>query len=320
MSNDEIKSFALSLGFFRVGIAQAEKLDGRYLDEWLQRGYHGEMSWMHTRRDLRLDPAQLFPNARSIIVCAMNYFTADEQKGDSSTAFISRYARGEDYHLVLKARLKKLLSYIQQRESQTKGRVFVDSAPILEKEWAVRAGIGWRGKHSNIITRSHGSWFFLGELIIDRELDIDQSFPKDYCGACTACIDACPTRAIIEPRVVDARRCISFLTIERKSEQSPPPELAQKMGNHIFGCDICQEVCPWNQKFSQQTDEQPFHSRIGLPELALERLISMNENEFAQRFQFSPIKRCGYDRFIRNIRTALQNYRQKNSAGKIMLT
>lgn len=303
----KITAFALSLGFFRAGIARAEKLDGRQLDEWLRRGYHGEMAWMQSRRDLRLDPAALVPGAKSVIVCAMNYYTQTKTTDNPDEGRISRYAWGDDYHEVLRVRLKKLLAFIQREIPQADGRVFVDSAPIMEKAWAVRAGIGWMGKHTNVITRDHGSWFFLGEVVVDVELDYDEPFAQDYCGACTACIDACPTRAIVEPRVVDARRCISYLTIELKPDEPHPPELAKMMGNHIFGCDICQEVCPWNKRFARVSEDAVFQPRPGFVHPQLLELAEITDDEFSRRFFKSAIKRVKRPGLVRNATTALLN-------------
>ena len=311
---EKIKDFARSLGFFRTGVAPAEKLDGARLDDWLGRGFHGDLAWMPNRRDLRLDPALLLPNARSVIVCAMNYFIEAQGSDDLAVGRISRYAWGDDYHEVLRARLKKLLAFIQQELPQAKGRVFVDSAPVWEKVWAVRAGIGWQGKHSNVITRDFGSWFFLGEVIVDVELSYDEPFAKNYCGTCTACIDACPTRAIVEPGVVDARRCISYLTIELKPELPHPPELAPLIGNHIFGCDICQQVCPWNRRFARPTEESAFQPRTELIRPGLSEWKAMNMTEFDRLFPNSPVRRVGLVGLKRNVLTALGNYQRTAAA------
>ena len=276
----DIKTYAQSLGFFRIGIVKAEPLENEHLDEWLNRGYHGEMAYMKDRRDLRLDPSTLVPNAKSVIVCAMNYYTPFETTENPDKGRISRYAWGDDYHDVLRARLKQLLEFIQQKEPQAQGRAFVDSAPVMEKQWAQRAGIGWQGKNSNILTRDYGSWFFLGEVIVDIELHYDEPFRTDHCGSCTKCLQACPTQAIVEPKVVDATKCISYLTIELKPDKPIPDEHKPNMGNMIFGCDICQDVCHWNVRFAQPSDEPAFLPRSHNRSPKLTELSKMNVEEF----------------------------------------
>ncbi|MBN1561247.1 tRNA epoxyqueuosine(34) reductase QueG [candidate division KSB1 bacterium] len=301
-----IKEKALSLGFFRAGIARAEPLDATHLDEWLARGYHGDMHHMRARRDLLLNPAALVPNARSIIVCAMNYYTPYNSTIAPERGRISRYAWGDDYHEVLRPRLQALLAYIQELIPQANGRVFVDSAPLMEKAWAVRAGIGWQGKHSILITRDHGSWFFIGAILVDVELSCDAPFSADHCGECRKCIAACPTGAIVAPRVVDARQCISYLTIELKHDKPYAEELKGKIGNAIFGCDICQNVCPWN-RFARPTPEpafQPYPQHID-PNLG--DLLRMSREEFRQKYRHSPIKRARLEGLQRNVRIALEN-------------
>ncbi|MBN1479326.1 tRNA epoxyqueuosine(34) reductase QueG [candidate division KSB1 bacterium] len=306
-----IKKTAGSLGFFRVGIAPGESLDGSRLDVWLKRGYHGDMSYMQKHRDTRIDPALLMPNAKSIIVCAINYYTPVKATPKPQEGRFSRYAWGDDYHDLVRSRLQKLLTFIREECPGVNGRVFVDSAPVMEKEWALRAGIGWYGKHSNIITRDYGSWFFLGEVIVDCELDYDEPFQTDYCGSCTRCIDACPTNAIIQPRLVDARKCISYLTIELKHDRPYPEELKAKVGNLIFGCDICQDVCPWNKRFARPTDEPAFQPRPYNVNPKLEDLIKIDINEFRTRYHKSPVKRAKFDGFKRNVSVALENYFNK---------
>jgi epoxyqueuosine reductase len=305
-----IKHHTTSLNFFRAGIAKAEQLDGAHLDEWLKRGYHGEMAYMKDRRDLRLDVQTLVPGAKSIIVCAMNYYTPFETTAAADEGRISRYAWGDDYHDVIRARLKELLAYIQELAPGTTGRVFVDSAPVMEKEWAVRAGIGWQGKNSNVLTRDWGSWFFLGEVIVDIELDYDEPYAAEYCGTCTKCLDACPTQAIVQPKVVDARKCISYLTIELKPDQEVPQEFHADMGNLIFGCDICQDVCPWNKRFAQPTDEAAFQPRPHNLHPKLSELAEMDVGEFREKNRKSPIKRAKLEGLKRSVGIANKN-RQK---------
>jgi len=305
--SQKIKLRAASLGFFRAGITKAEPLDGAHLDVWLSRSFHGDMAYMKDRRDMRLDPAKLVTGAKSIIVCAMNYYTPFESATAADEGCISRYAWGDDYHDVIRARLKKLLAAIQELAPGTNGRAFVDSAPVMEKEWAVRAGIGRQGKHSNVITRDYGSWFFLGEVIVDIELDYDAPYTADYCGSCTKCIDACPTGAIVAPRVVDARTCISYLTIELKTDRPVPEALQSKMGNHIFGCDICQDVCPWNKRFAQATDEPAFQPRPHNRRPKLSELERMEINEFREKYRKSPIKRAKLEGVKRSVEIAKKN-------------
>ena len=303
----QIKRAAQSLGFFRVGIARAESLDPQHLDEWLERDYHGEMAYMKDRRDLRLDPSTLVENAKSIIVCAMNYYTPFETTEQPEEGRISRYAWGDDYHDVIRTRLKSLLAFIQERSPEAQGRVFVDSAPVMEKAWAVRAGIGWQGKHSNIITKDYGSWFFLGEVIVDIELDYDEPFKADHCGACTKCLEACPTQAIVEPCVVDARLCISYLTVELKPDRQYPDELKPSVSNLVFGCDICQDVCPWNKRFARSTDEPAFQPRPFNVHPKLSDLAKMDVEEFRQKFLKSPVKRAKHEGLKRNVQIAFEN-------------
>ncbi|RQW11798.1 tRNA epoxyqueuosine(34) reductase QueG [candidate division KSB1 bacterium] len=300
-----IKEKALSLGFFRTGIARAELLDAAHLDEWLARGYHGNMQYMQQRRDLALNPTALLADARSIIVCAMNYYTPYDSTTAPGRGRISRYGWGDDYHEVLRPRLGALLAYIQDIIPHAQGRVFVDSGPLMEKAWAVRAGIGWQGKHSIVITRDHGSWFFIGAIIVDVELSYDVPFSADHCGGCRKCIEACPTRAIAEPYVVDAQRCISYLTVELKHDKPYPEALKARVGLQIFGCDICQNVCPWN-RFAKSTNEpafQPYPQHID-PDLG--DLLRMTREEFQQKYRHSPIKRTKLEGLQRNVRMALE--------------
>src|SRR5712692_1902173 len=215
----EIKSKALELGFCNVGIARAERLEkeGGLLIEWLARGYHGTMEWMVRNLDKRVDPQHVLPGAKSVIAVAMNYYTDVQHSDDEKSGKVSRYAWGDDYHDVLKERLEKLLDFIKSKDGDVEGKVYVDTGPVLDKVWAQRAGIGWEGKHTNLITREYGSWVFLGEIIINRELDYDPP-ATDHCGSCTLCIEACPTDAIVEPYVLDSNLCISYLTIEHRGE------------------------------------------------------------------------------------------------------
>jgi len=242
----QIKELAFKAGFQLVGITSARQPSkSKYLDEWLTRLYHGNMSWMQTRQSIRKDLRLLFPGAKSVICVGHNYHSPRSGISARSQAQISCYGWGKDYHIVMKRRLKGLDDEIKKLQPSVKSRLCIDSAPLMEKLWAEAAGLGWQGKHSILISQHIGTWFFLGEIIVDIELDYDQP-GIDHCGTCQACIKACPTGAITKPYVLDASRCISYLTIEYKEEQLPV-HLASKMENWIFGCDICQQVCPWNK-------------------------------------------------------------------------
>jgi len=296
----QIKTRALNSGFHKIGITYV-KQPGKstFLKTWLQKKYHGTMTWMKDHRSKRMDITEFVPDARSVICVAHNYFTDYERSNTKDTAKISRYAWGRDYHKIMKKKLKNLLKDIQEINPEIEGRLCVDTAPIMEKLWAAQAGIGWQGKHTNIITREFGSWVFLGEIIINETLEYDLP-ATDMCGSCTKCIDACPTRAIIAPYRLDATRCIAYLTIEYW-DKPIPQEFSGKFDNYIFGCDICQEVCPWN-KFQKVTDEsgyQPPDENINPDLYELEQL---SETEFNLQFNKSPVRRTKWQNFIRNIR------------------
>ena len=293
-----IKSKSVDLGFISCGISKADFLEeeAANLENWLKNEMHGEMSYMERNFDMRLDPRKILNGAKSVISLTYNYYTDKLQKDENFK--ISKYAFGTDYHFVIREKLKNLLFLIKEKVGDINGRVFVDSAPILERAWAKKSGLGWIGKNTNLISKNVGSFFFLCEIIVDIELDYDYS-TTDHCGTCTACIDACPTNAIVEPYKVDGSRCISYLTIELKENM---PEYAKdSYDNWIFGCDICQDVCPWN-KFSKPHNEPLFN--------ADEKFLSMSKNEwleitketFDKVFEDSPVKRTGYDGLKRNIK------------------
>jgi epoxyqueuosine reductase len=301
---DNIKKFARELGFHKVGITGTKQPSkSAYLKNWLHNGYHGRMTWMEGNNELRMDIRKFFPEARSVICVAHNYYTPLQHTAEKGYARISRYAWGEDYHKIMKKKLKQLLHTIKKYVPKINGRVCVDSAPILEKLWAEQAGIGWQGKNTNIITREFGSWVFLGEIIVDVELEFDEP-GKDYCGKCQACLDACPTKALSHPYILDARRCLSYLTIEYWDEPIPD-HLAKKMENWVFGCDICQEVCPWN-KFRKETDEKHYLPRQSNLNPPLNNLAILSDEDYKQRFKKSPILRPGWRNFIRNVKTVLK--------------
>lgn len=299
-----IKEKATELGFEKVGIAQAKILErSGYLDKWIEAGYHGSMQWMEKYLDMRKDINKLFPEAKSVVAVGINYFTQHQHPQDKQYGKISRYAWGRDYHKILKKKLKQLLHEIQKTDGSIKGRLCVDTAPIQDKLWAAQAGIGWQGKNTNILTRDYGSWIFLGELILNKELQYDKPI-TDMCGTCTSCIDACPTQAL-EPYKLDATKCISYLTIEMW-DKPIPKEYESKLENWIFGCDICQDVCPWN-RFEQQTSNPDFQPGDGNVSPVLNELKKMTEEGFKARFKKSPVYRAKWGNFIRNVKTVIKN-------------
>jgi epoxyqueuosine reductase len=296
----------MELGFQAIGIADADlsSAEPRLL-EWLGRGWHGEMEYMARHGALRSRPAELKPGTLRVISCRMDYLN-DSAQGvldDPGKANIARYARGRDYHKVLRDRLQKLCDRIAAEVGEFGYRVFTDSAPVMEVELATRAGIGWRGKHTLLLSRDAGSWFFLGEIYTDLALKTDREV-SNSCGTCERCIEICPTQAIRGPYQLDARRCISYLTIEHKS--AIPEELRPLIGNRVYGCDDCQLVCPWN-RFARITEEADFQARNGLDRASLVELFAWTEAEFDQRLRGSPIRRIGYERWLRNLAVGLGN-------------
>ncbi len=305
----QIKSWGTELGFQAVGIAGVELPQAeQHLLEWLAAGRHGAMNYMAKHGSKRAQPAQLLPGTLRVISARLDYRPPQardswEVMHDSQSAFISRYALGRDYHKLMRQRLQQLADRMTESIGPFQHRVYTDSAPVMEVELAQLAGLGWRGKHTLLLQREHGSWFFLGEIYTDLDLPIDT--PTDnHCGTCQACIDICPTRAIVAPYQLDARRCISYLTIELKD--SIPEEFRPLIGNRIYGCDDCQLVCPWN-KFAQATHEADFHPRQGLDDVQLIELFAWNETDFATRLQGSAIRRIGHAQWLRNIAVALGN-------------
>jgi len=292
-----IKEKAKVLGFDFCGISKAEKLEEEeaHLEEWLKRGYHGKMNYMANHFDKRLDPAELVPGAKSVISLIYNYYPRETQ--DNSKLKIARYAYGKDYHQVIKQKLKNLLTEIQAQFGEIQGRVFVDSAPVMERQWAQKSGLGWLGKNTLLLNRDMGSFFFLAELIIDLELDYDGPM-ADYCGTCTRCLDACPTNAFPAPYVLDASKCISYFTIELKD--NIPEEFSGKYHDWIFGCDICQEVCPWN-RFSKPHSQPDFNKSDSLKEIEKNNWREITEETFDEVFKESPIQRAGFKGLKRNM-------------------
>jgi len=305
---DRIRHWGAELGFQAVGIADVELSEaGARLADWLGMGWHGEMDYMARHAGLRGRPADLVPGTLRVISCRMDYLEnaagpVEEELADRERAYIARYARGRDYHKLMRSRLQRLCDRIEAERGPFRHRAFADSAPVMEVELAARAGIGWRGKHTLLLDRE-GSWFFLGEIYCDLPLARDAE-KENHCGTCERCIDVCPTRAITAPYRLDARRCISYLTIEHKS--AIPEELRPLIGNRVYGCDDCQLVCPWNG-FARLSEEDDFRVRNGLDRAALVELFAWNEAEFDERMRGSPIRRIGYERWLRNLAVGLGN-------------
>ncbi len=306
---DNIKHWASELGFQQCGITEPDlSAERERLRAWLDEGYQGEMGYLENHFDKRIDPTQLVEGTQRIICVRMNYMPPDTRKldtlSDPSRGYIARYTLGRDYHKLMRKRLTQLGKKIAAEVDNLGYRAFVDSAPVLERPLAQKAGIGWIGKHGLVLNREAGSWFLLGELFIDLPLPIDPPETENHCGRCTACIDVCPTEAFPQPGVLDARRCISYLTIELKG--SIPEELRPKIGNRIFGCDDCQMICPWN-RFSDVTDEQDFMPRNNLNDAELLTLFSWDEETFLKKTEGSAIRRTGHEGWLRNIAVALGN-------------
>jgi epoxyqueuosine reductase len=293
-----IKAEALKLGFDACGIARATYLneDSVHLKNWLREKFHGGMTYMENNLDKRLNPIKLVEGAQSVISVLLNYFPAGTQS-DAQAPVISTYAYGEDYHQAIKKKLKQLLHFIDQEINPVKGRSFVDSAPVLDRAWAARAGLGWIGKNSNLISLAHGSFVFIGSLIVDIPLQYDNPI-NDYCGSCNRCIRACPTSAIVNDKVIDARRCISYLTIENKDDI--PEKFKNNFQNRVFGCDICQDVCPWNRK-SRPHQVKEFDPLPGLLEMTRKDWFELSEQQYNKLFIKSAVKRAKFTGICRNL-------------------
>ena len=294
-----IKEKALELGFHKVGIAKAvstrnEKMN---LNKWLESKGHASMEWIQKRKDERGDIHTYYPEAKSVISVGLNYYVGENQDNIKSDYKFSNYAWGEDYHLVLKKKLFELLSWVKKLEPNVKGLVCVDTAPVMDKVWAQRAGLGWLGKHTNLISRDYGSWLFLGELLLDINLNPDPLFIDDLCGSCSACIDACPTKALEEYKI-EAEKCISYKTIEHRGDFIDKKE---ELHGWIYGCDICQEVCPWNQKFSEKTNTQEFLPKKEIVNWSTKDWNNLDEESFRKIFKGSSVKRTKYSGLKRNI-------------------
>ncbi len=295
--SEQIKNEAKRLGFLSCGIAKAGFLEAEAprLERWLKNGFQGEMHYMENHFDKRLDPTLLVDGAKSVISLLLNYYPESTQNPESYQ--ISKYAYGQDYHFVIKDKLKELLHFIQNEIGEVNGRAFVDSAPVLDKAWAAKSGLGWIGKNANLITQKTGSFYFIAELIVDLELDYDTP-TTDHCGTCTACIDACPTQAIVAPYVVDGSKCISYFTIELKDQL--PPEMKGAWNDWMFGCDVCQDVCPWN-RFAKPHQEPAFNPHPDLLQLTKKDWEEITEDTFRKVFKNSAVKRTKYEGLKRNI-------------------
>jgi len=293
-----IKTEAKRLGFLSCGISKAQFLEEEAprLEKWLNKNRHGQMQYMENHFDKRLDPTKLVEGSKSVISLLLNYFPEEEQNQNSFK--LSKYAYGTDYHIIIKDKLKILLHFIQEEIGEVNGRAFVDSAPVLDKAWAAKSGLGWIGKNSNLLTRQVGSFYFIAELIVDLDLEYD-SPTTDHCGTCTACIDACPTKAIVQPYIVDGSKCISYLTIELKN--NIPIEFKGKLDDWMFGCDVCQDVCPWN-KFSKSHNEPLFNPHPELLSMSKKDWEEITEDVFKKIFKNSAVKRTNFSGLKRNIK------------------
>ena len=302
-----IKNAAREAGFDIVAIAKAEELDMPFVHykEWIDKGYHGTMSYLTNNQEKRQDVRNILPQAASVIVLGLSYQTPHSHINNSQEGKISRYAWGTDYHEILPEKLEAIVSAIHKINPESQSKYYVDTGPVLEKQWAVKSGLGWQGKHSNIISREIGSWFFLGVIITTLECLPDEPI-QDFCGSCTACLDACPTQAIVQPYVVDGTKCLSYWTIETKPDIEIPLSISENQENWIFGCDICQEVCPWN-KFEKLTSISEFYPREHQTSLDLQAVLTMQQEEFSARFKKSPIKRTKLAGLQRNSRSLLSD-------------
>jgi epoxyqueuosine reductase len=295
----QIKQKARELGFADCGIAPAKKLfnEEPRLKSYLQNNYHGQMAYMENHFEKRLDPSLLVDDAKSVIVVLLNYYTKKTQI-NTEVPLISKYAYGDDYHFIVKDKLRQLYRYIENEISPMQGRIFTDSAPVLERAWAVEAGLGWIGKNGLLINKKYGSFVFIGEIITTLEFEYDKPYTKQYCGTCTKCIDACPTNAIISPHTIDARKCISYLTIELKSDI--PHQYTKKLNKWVFGCDICQDVCPWNKKIQEHNiDELAPNNK--LLRMLPSQWKNLSKSEFNALFKNSTVKRTGFKKLQQNI-------------------
>ncbi len=299
MTNEFVIEKATQLGFNLVGFAKVEELkkETNHLNDWLKLDYHADMNYMSKNFEKRKDVKNILNTAESVISLGLNYYVDEVHSQNNRLGKISRYAWGKDYHLIIWEKLNKLIENLKSADPEFEAISYVDTGPVMDKAWAVKAGLGWLGKHTNVINRNIGSWFFIANIICNKTFKYDVPI-EDYCGSCTACIDACPTNAIVKPYVLDSNKCISYLTIENKGEISK--EFKNKFDNWIFGCDICQEVCPWNEKFSVKTLTEDFYPKNNNKEIELHEISQMSQIEFSKKFKNSPIKRTKLEGLKRN--------------------
>ena len=309
--SQKIKNITLELGFSKIGItpAQYHPQDDEYIQAWIDKGRHATMDWVVRRKDERANIFEYYPQAKSVIVVGLNYYTGLSPEEDGIARF-SNYAWGDDYHDLLKKKLYHLLGQLKLIDKNLDGIACVDTSPVTEKAWAQRAGLGWIGKHTNLLTRDYSSWLFLGVLILNQELEYDKPYQDDLCGSCTACLDECPTDALVDAYQLDANKCISYLTIEHRGDI--PVEFHDKLNNWIYGCDICQEVCPWSQKFSQVTKDPAFQPRSNINKRSIDEWKKLTEEDFRVLFKKSAVKRTKYSGLKRDI-TLLDKSTSKSS-------
>jgi len=312
LTNKIVEDISKSLGFDLVGFAEYSELhkEVEYLHEWLQNKFNAGMSYMERNLEKRKDVRLILPEAKSIISLGMNYYTGHEHSNAEDFGKVSRYAWGKDYHLIIWEKLDQLIRQLREIDHTFEAKTYVDTGPVMDKAWAVRSGIGWLGKHSNVISRREGSWFFIATVITNYDFTTSP-IVNNFCGSCTACIDACPTSALVQDYVVDANKCISYLTIENKGEIDK--SLSGKFDNWIFGCDICQEVCPWNKKFSVETNEKDFNPKEGNKEIPFQLIENMSEESFKQKFAESPILRTKLKGLKRNAEFLLKKENESSS-------
>lgn len=298
----QIKERAIAIGFDKIGIVPAQILtaEAARFDEWLAKDFHAEMRWLEREPEKRVNPALIFPAAKSVLVVALNYYTAHEHEESVEKGKVSRYAWGDDYHDVLKEKLRELLAFIKSVDETADGKICVDTAPMMDKAWAVRAGLGWLGKHSNVITKERGSWIFIGEIILNVELEYETETVEDHCGSCRKCLDACPTTAIVAPYVVDSSRCLSYATIELRSDDLPD-HIKENLNGWLYGCDVCQDVCPWN-RFEKPSGEPRFEPRPDNVSRDLKAVLELSPETYAAKFRRSAMKRTKLAGLQRNAR------------------
>ena len=307
----QIKQKAIEIGFHKIGIARAESLalEGEHLRKWLANDFHGKMQWIEREPEKRADPRLIFPEAKSVVVVALNYYTPHEHEETEEKGKVSRYAWGDDYHDVLKEKLRELLAFIETIDESAEGKICVDTAPVMDKAWAVRAGLGWLGKHSNLITKDYGSWVFLGEILLNLELKYETEQVEDHCGTCRKCLDACPTNAIVAPYLIDSKACLSYATIELR-EPELPAAIEENLNGWLYGCDICQDVCPWN-RFEKPTEETRFEPRPGNVSPVLDEILSLSTEDYVEKFRRSAMKRTKLHGLKRNA-GAVKKWKMEN--------